>query len=149
MALLFEADPSRSARSPVTLFEVPFAAAMDDHDVASLAGALALSTAPRSKGSGRKDNLGFARLDHFSGLFLQRNAVEGQWILRAQTWGRPGPQAIHGWHVAAAMAARRLDPTVNIPDRAPDTARAVQGRHVGRASNRRLSRFRRRLVGVG
>ena len=132
----------------MTLFEVSFAAAMDGHDLAMLAGALAMSTTPRSKGDPRENHLGFARLDHFSGLFLKRSTVGGEWVLRAMTWGHPGPEAVHGWHVAAAAAAQRLDPTVKAPDRAADPAPDLPTRHVGRASNRRLSRFRRRLVGV-
>jgi hypothetical protein len=132
----------------VTLFEVPFAAAMGGHDLAMLAGELDMSTTPRSKGDPRENHLAFARLDHFSGLFLNRSTVEGEWVLKAMTWGHPGPQPIHGWHVAAAAAAQRLDPTVKAPDRAADTAPDIPTRHVGSASNRRLSRFRRRLVGV-
>ncbi|HET6864430.1 MAG TPA: hypothetical protein VFH80_00840 [Solirubrobacteraceae bacterium] len=148
-----EAGAPQGARVPVTLFEVSFAAAMDGDDLAMLAGALDMSTTLRSttlrsKGDPRENDLGFARLDHFSGLFLKRGIVEGEWVLKAMTWGHPGPQAVHGWHVTAAAAARRLDPTVKTPDRAPDTAPDLPDRHVGRASNRRLSRFRRRLVGV-
>ncbi len=148
MAVLSEAGASPGTPVPVTLFEIPFAAAMDGHDVTVLAGALDLSTTLRAKGDAHGSNLGFARLDHFSGLFLKRSPVEGEWVLQATTWGHPGPQAVHGWQVAAAAAAQRLDPTVKAPARAPDTAPAIPDRHVGRASNRRLSRFRRRLAGV-
>jgi hypothetical protein len=148
VAVLTEAGAPRGARAPVTLFEVSFAAAMDGDDLAMLAGALAMSTTLRSNGDPRQNDLGFARLDHFSGLFLRRSTVEGEWVLKAMTWGHPGPHAVHGWHVAAAAAAQRLDPTVKAPDRAADTAPDLPTRHVGRASNRRLSRFRRRLVGV-
>jgi hypothetical protein len=162
VAVVSEAGAARVARAPVTLFQVPFAAVMDGHDLAMLAGALDMSTTLRSKattlrsqattlrseGETGQNDLGFARLDLFSGLFLKRSIVQGEWVLKAMTWGHPGPQAVHGWHVEAAAAAHRLDPTVRAPDRAADTAPGIPTCHVGRASNRRLSRFRRRLVGV-
>jgi len=162
VAVVSEAGAARVARAPVTLFQVPFAAVMDGHDLAMLAGVLDMSTTLRSKattlrsqaatlrseGETRENDLGFARLDLFSGLFLKRSIVQGEWVLKAMTWGHPGPQAVHGWHVAAAAAAHRLDPTVRAPDRAADTAPDIPTCHVGRASNRRLSPFRRRLVGV-
>jgi hypothetical protein len=146
--ILSEAGASRGARVPVTLFEVSFAAVMDGHDLAMLAGALDMTTTPRSKGDPRENDLAFARLDHFSGLFLERSIVEGQWVLKGMTWGHPGPQPVHEWHVVAAAAAQRLDSTVKAPERAAATALDVPNHYVGRASNRRLSRFRRRLVGV-
>lgn len=148
VAVLSDAGAPQGPHGAVTLFEVPFAAAMDGHDLAVLAGALDMSTTLSSERDSRERELGFARLDHFSGLFLKQRLVEGEWVLKAMTWGHPGPQAIHGWHVAAAAAARRLDPTVKAPDRAAVTGPDIPTRHVGRASNRRLSGFRRRLVGV-
>jgi hypothetical protein len=148
MAILSEAGVPREAGVAVTLFEVTFAAAMDDHDLAVLGGALDMSTTLRSNKDASEHDFGFARLDHFSGLFLKRGTVEGKWVLKAMTWGHPGRQAVHRWHVAAAAAARRVDPSVKAPDRAADTAPDIPVGHVGRASNKRLSRFRRRLVGV-
>jgi hypothetical protein len=139
---------ARTSVAGVRLFGVTFKTAMGDHDLALLARALDLSTSVRSKGSPREDDLGFARLDHSSGLFLKRTAVEGQWILEAQTWDHPAAQTVHGWHVRAAGAAHQLDQTVSFPARLQDSSPEIAGHLVGRASNRRLSRLRRRLVGI-
>jgi hypothetical protein len=137
-----------SARAAVTLFGVTFTTAMSEDDLAVLARVLDLSTNVRSKKLPREGDLGFARLDRSSGLFLKRTAVEGQWILEAQTWGHPAPRTVHGWHVLAAGAAHQLDQTVSFPARLHDSGPELPGRLVGRASNRRLSRLRRRLVGI-
>jgi hypothetical protein len=144
---------SPPVRSGELLFEVPFATALTDLDLALLARTLDLSlrnppmTGPRSAAR-RHDAPGFVRLDHYSGLFLRRGAVEGEWLLQARTWGHPAAQAVHGWHVLAAGAARELDPAVTVPRRLEPDVREIVDRPLGRAANKRLARFRRRLVGL-
>ena len=137
------------------LFEVPFASVMSDRDLALLARMLDLSTRieptirPRHDTAPRHHTPGFARLDHYSGLFLkQRDKVNGEWLRLAQTWGRPAAQSVHEWHVLAAGAARKLDPTVAPPERLDAGAREISDRPVGRAANKRLAQIRRRLVGL-
>ncbi len=136
------------------LFEVPFASVMSDRDLALLARSLDLSThAPATTGPHQdrpplRETAGFARLDHFSGLFLRRGLVEGKWLLEGRSWGRPAAQSVHEWHVLAAGAARELDPTVTLPERLTASARMVPDRPVGRAANKRLAGIRRRLVGL-
>ncbi len=135
------------------LFEVPFASVMSDCDLALLARMLDLSTRiqptidPRDAAP-RHETPGFARLDHYSGLFLKRGVVEGEWLLEARTWGRPAAQSVHEWHVLAAGAARELDLTVTSPERLNDGAREISDRPLGRAANKRFARVRRRLVGL-
>jgi hypothetical protein len=107
----------RPARGATTLFEVPFACAMSELELALLERALDLSIRMHAKMHPRPDSPGLVRLDHYSGLFLERGAAEGQWMLQARTWGHPAPQSVHGWHVVAAGAAHQLDPTVTLPER--------------------------------
>lgn len=145
--------PSCAISSGRVLFEVPFATALTDPDLAQLTRRLALSTrSPAMSGprnSPRRHNVpGFVRLDHDSGLFLRRAAVDGDWLLEARTWGAPAAQAVQRWHVLAAGAARELDPTVNLPRRLEPDARTIPDRPLGRAANKRLAGFRRRLVGL-
>jgi hypothetical protein len=151
--------PPLPSRSPVrqrgnVLFEVPFASVMSDRDLARLALMLGLSTRieptirPRHDTAPRHHTPGFARLDHHSGLFLKRGVVDGEWQLEARTWGRPAAQSVHEWHVLAAGAARKLDPTVALPERLDAGAPEISDRPVGRAANKRLARIRRRLVGL-
>jgi hypothetical protein len=146
------ASPVR--QSGEVLFEVPFASVMSDDDLALLAGRLALSThvqstiRPGRDASRRHETPGFARLDHYSGLFLQRGVAEGNWMLQARTWGQPPALSVHEWHVLAAGAARELDPAVSVPERVRSGAREITCYPVGHAANRRLARFRRRLVGL-
>jgi hypothetical protein len=136
------------------LFEVPFASAMDDRDLALLARTLDLAThtqpavRPRQERGPRHDTPGFARLDHYSGLFLRRGLVEGKWLLEARTWGRPAMQSVHEWHVLAAGAAHALDSTVTYPERLDADAREIPDRPLGHAANKPLARIRRRLVGL-
>jgi hypothetical protein len=130
------------------LFEVPFTSAMRDSDLAVLAHVLDLSTHMYPKMRPDPNSPGVARLDHFSGLFLERGADEGQWLLEARTWGNPAPQNVHEWQVLATQAARQLDPRVTLPERLPDLQRATPDRPLGRAANGRLASFRRRLVGL-
>jgi hypothetical protein len=153
-----EPTPAASA-SPVrqsgeVLFEVPFGSVMSDDDLALLARRLALSTRvqptirPGRDAARRHDTPGFVRLDHYSGLFLKRGVAEGNWLLQARTWRRPAVQSVHRWHVLAAGAARELDPAVTVPEPLkPDTGE-IPCYPVGRAANKRLARFRRRLVGL-
>jgi hypothetical protein len=144
--------PTPAARAPVhgaiTLFTVAFATEMTERHLAVLARELDLSTNLRLKGRPPRDDLGFARLDHHSGLFLKRSPVEGQWLLQARTWGDPAPDAVHRWHVLAAGAAHQLDATVTPPERMRRSAPAVLDRRLEPAGNTRLGRFRRALVGL-
>jgi hypothetical protein len=130
------------------MFEVPFATAMSNGQLALLARALDLTTRSRPKLGPRHDSPGLARLDHDSGLFLTRGAVEGEWMLEARTWGHPPAQRIHDWHVLAAVAAHQLDPTVILPERLTHDSPAVRDRPVGRVANKRFARLRRRIVGL-
>src|SRR5436309_8625564 len=59
------------ARGATTLFEVPFTSVMGDADFARLARMLDLSTRMHPKLRPRHDSPGLARLDHYSGLFLE------------------------------------------------------------------------------
>jgi hypothetical protein len=60
------------------LFEVPFTSAMSDSDLVVLARVLDLSTHMYPKMRPDPNSPGVARLDHFSGVFLERGADEGQ-----------------------------------------------------------------------
>ena len=133
-------------RGGTLLFEVPFTSAMSDSDLAVLAHVLDLSTHMYPKMRPDPTSPGVARLDHFSGLFLERGAEQGQWVLEARTWGNPAPESVHEWHVLAAQAARQLDRRVALPERFPDPAARDNGRPVGRVAIRRL--HARRLVGL-
>jgi len=128
------------------LFEIPFASSMDEGDLALLARRLDLTTHTKLLPS--HTSLGFTRLDHASGLFLERGSDEGRWALRARTWDHPAAQSVHEWHVLAASAANQLDPTVTIPERLPASAPEIQQREVGRAQNKRLAKIRRHIVGI-
>jgi hypothetical protein len=130
------------------LFEVPFASAMDDPDLARLARVLDLTTHMHPKMRPDPNSPGVARLDHFSGLFLERGETDGQWVLEARTWGNPAPETVHEWHVLAANAAHQLDPAVRRPERLPQTYIERRDRPVGEVLNRPLAAFRRHLVGL-
>jgi hypothetical protein len=105
-------------RGGVVLFEVPFTKAMSDADLAVLAHTLDLTTHMHPKMGPDPNSPGVARLDHYSGLFLERGEDEQHWLLQVRTWGRPAAQTVHEWHVLAAQAARLLDPAVPLPERA-------------------------------
>jgi hypothetical protein len=139
---------SRHSRGGTVLFEVPFTSAMRGSDLAVLEHALDLSTNMYPKMHPDPTSPGVARLDHFSGLFLERGAEKGMWVLEARTWGKPAPQSVHEWQVLVAQAARQLDPSVTLPERLPDSQLATPDRPLGRAANGRLASFRRRLVGL-
>jgi hypothetical protein len=142
---------SAATRTPaggaVTLFEVPFASAMSDRDVALLVSVLELSTHLHPQTLPNDRTRGVARLDHSSGLFLTRSST-AEWLLAARTWGHPTPQSVHEWHVLAAGAAHQLDPTVTLPERSIATLPAIPDHPVGRAANKRFSRIRRHLAGL-
>jgi hypothetical protein len=110
-----------------------------------------IATCHRSRsrwtGSSPEARLVSARLDHDSGLFLEPGDGQGQWVLEARTWGHPDPDTVHRWNVSAATAARRIDPTVELPQRRPDAGPMVSGGHVGRVENTRFAGLRRRLTG--
>jgi hypothetical protein len=132
----------------VKLFTVPLTSAMSDRDLASLALALDFDARVAVAGSPPEARLGSARLDHDSGLFLEPGEGPGQWVLVARTWGHPDPESVHRWNVSAATAARRIDPTVELPKRQRDEATATSEGRVGRAENSRFAGLRRRLTGV-
>jgi hypothetical protein len=116
-AQVYGPSSGRPPRGATTLFEVPFESAMSDLDLALLERMLDLSIRIHAKIHPRPDSPGFIRLDHYSGLFLERGAAEGQWMRQARTWGHPAPGSVHEWHVLAADAAHQLDPTVTLPER--------------------------------
>jgi hypothetical protein len=136
------------ARGATALFEIRFATTMTDGDLALLVRTLDLSRRMHSKSDPRHERPGLVRLDHCSGLFLNRGLADGQWTLQAQTWGHPAPQSVHEWHVLAAGAARQLDPTVALPERQNPSSPAIPDRPLGRAANRRLAGLRRHMVGL-
>ena len=117
-------------------------------DLALLERTLDLSIRMHAKMHPRPDSSAFVRLDHYSGLFLERGAAEGQWMLQARTWGHPAPQSVHEWHLVAAGGAHQLDPTVTLPKRLCASAPDTPDRQLGRAANKRLARIRRHMVGL-
>jgi hypothetical protein len=135
-------------RGGTVLFEVPFSSAMSDADLAVLARVLDVSTHMRQKLRPDPNSPGVARLDHFSGLFLERGDEHGRWLLQARTWGNPAPRSVHEWYVLAAQAARQFDARVKLPARLPDVQPATTDRPVGRAANKRLASIRRRPAGL-
>jgi hypothetical protein len=132
----------------VKLFAIPLTSAMSDRDLSSLALALDFDARVAVAGSPPEARLGPARLDHDSGLFLEAGEGQGQWVLEARTWGHPDPESVHRWNVSAATAARRIDPTVELPKRQSGEASVTSEGHVGRAENSRFAGLRRRLTGV-
>lgn len=135
-------------RGATALFEVPFASAMSELDLALLERRLDLSTRVHAEMHPRPDSPAFVRLDRYSGLFVECGAAEGQWMLQARTYGRPAPQSVHEWHVVAAGGAHQLDRTVTLPKRLCASAPDTPDRQLGRAANKRLARIRRRMVGL-
>lgn len=135
------------AAGAVTLFTIPMASTMSDRDVSSLVLALDFDTRTAPAGSPPEARLVPARLDHNSGLFLVAGEGAGQWVLEARTWGHPDPESVHRWNVSAATAARRIDPTVQLPERVGDGSVAISAGHVGRVENTRFAGLRRRITG--
>lgn len=131
----------------VQLFAIPLASTMTDRDVSSLVLALDFDTRTAPAGSPPEARLVSARLDHDSGLYLKPAEAAGQWVLEARTWGHPDSESVHRWNVSAATAARRIDPTVELPQRRPTEGPVVSGGHVGRVENTRFAGLRRRLTG--
>jgi hypothetical protein len=121
---------------------------MTDSDLALLARTLDLTTHMHPKMRPDPNSPGVARLDHFSGLFLERGETEGQWVLEARTWGKPATEIVHEWHLLAAFAARQLDPTVRTPEPLERARVEIPDRPVGEVLNRPLAAFRRHLVGL-
>jgi hypothetical protein len=140
--------PSAHGHGGEVMFEVAFTSAMSDPDLAVLARVLDLSTHMYPKMRPDPNSPGVARLDHFSGLFLERGTGEGQWRLEGRTWGQPAPETVHEWHVLAALAARQLDPGVTLPEPMFGTQPSTPERPLGHAANKRLAHVRRRLVGL-
>jgi hypothetical protein len=121
---------------------------MSDPNVALLVRELDLRTDMHPKLPRSPASLGAVRLDQYSGLFLERGAAEGQWLLEARTWGEPTPENVHAWHVLAAGTARLLDPAVISPDRRTAVSPDYPMRPVGWAVNKRLARTRRHILGL-
>jgi hypothetical protein len=92
---------------------------MSDADTARLRASLDLVIHLTPKLAASAVSPGLVRLDHWSGLFLERGDGKDRWVLKARTWGAPAETAVHGWHMLAALAARQLDPTVTLPARRP------------------------------
>lgn len=135
-------------RGGTSLFEVPFASVMSDPEIALLARALDLTTHMYPKMRPSPNSPGVARLDHYSGLFLERGVGEGQWVFEARTWGHPARESVREWHVLAAGAARLLDPTVPFPKRLAVVSLQYPLRPLGRAANKRSARIGRRILGL-
>ena len=142
------ADANPHGRGGKVMFQVAFRSAMSDADLAVLHHVLDLSTHMYPKMRPDPNSPGVARLDHFSGLFLERGADERQWMLQGRTWGKPAPRTVHEWNLLAAQAARQLDPGVALPEPMPDMHPTTRDRPLGQAANKRLARLRRRLVGL-
>ena len=119
------AASSPTAPSYRTLFTVDFRTAMTDADVQRLNSVLDMATHLHSKLPANPTHPGVSRLDFHSGLFLLRGDGPDQWRLQGRTWGTPAPETAHGWHLAAAHAARLLDPGVPVPARLKHTERAA------------------------
>jgi hypothetical protein len=98
-------------------FEVAFTSPMRDGDLSVLAHHLDLWRHLEPKLHHSPAGPGVARLDDFTGLFLERGDGPDRWMLQARTWGDPPPRLVHEWLVLAAQAARRLDPSVPLPER--------------------------------
>lgn len=144
------ARPSRprKGKGGRVLFEVPFASAMDDADLAVLGRTLDLYRHTYTQMRPDPNSPGVVRLDRFSGIFLERGEGEGRWVLEGRTWGTPAPESVHAWHVLAAGVARVLDPDVEIPERLERDGAEIPDRPVGEVFNRPLAAFRRHLAGL-
>lgn len=129
-----------------TLFSIPFKSSMSDADLAHLHRELDLVTylSPKPGVSGASP--GVARLDTWSGLFLERGEGSDEWFLEGRTWDSPPKTTVHQWHIRAALAARELDPAVQIPRSESSQAPPLALRPVGRAANKRLAHLGRRLL---
>jgi hypothetical protein len=135
-------------RGATTLFQIPFASAMSDADIALLARTLDLATHMHPKLHNSPTSQGVARLDFDSGLFLKRGPAEQRWVLEGRTWGHPSTGIVHDWHLLAAAAAHRLDPNVIFPERLAATPPETPTRPLGRAANKRIARIGRHILGL-
>ncbi len=142
------ASPARHGRGGTVLFEVPFKSAMTDGDLALLARLLDVSTHMYAKQRPNPTSPGVARLDHFSGLYLERGPSEGEWVFEVRTWGHPAPESVHEWQLLATQAAQQLDPSVGTPERLPARSVEVAERPVGEVLGRRFAQSPRHLVGL-
>lgn len=104
----------RQDRGGRVLFTIRLSSGMSDTDLARLARLLDLTTHMYPKMRPDPTGPGVARLDHFSGLFLERGPREGEWVLEARTWGRPAADTVREWEVVAAWVARQLDPAAAV-----------------------------------
>ena len=129
-------------RGGTVLFKVGFVSQMTDTDLHRLARTLDLTTHMHPKMRPDPTSPGVARLDHWSGLFLERGSEIGRWTLEARTWGHPAAESVHAWHLLAAWAAHQLDPTVRVRLHAPVRALKTPATP---ATRRTAARDRRRL----
>jgi hypothetical protein len=114
------ATPERTTTRRHKLFSIPFRSSMSDADAARLHSELDLVTYLTPKPGVSGASLGVVPLDFWSGLFLEPGANDGEWVLEARTWGNPPESLVHEWQVRVALAARELDPAVQIPPRVGD-----------------------------
>ncbi|HEX5309067.1 MAG TPA: hypothetical protein VFW38_08300 [Solirubrobacteraceae bacterium] len=113
---------------------------MSDADIAVLTRELDLTTHMHPKLHDSPVPPGLTRIDFYSGLFLERDANEGHWVLEGRTWGNPPSWFVHDWHIRAAAAARQLDPTVTIPDGVSAPAPVTPTVPLARDANKRVAR---------
>jgi hypothetical protein len=129
-----------------TLFSIQFKSALTDADLARLRTALDLVTYIQPKPGVSAASPGVVPLDLWSGLFLVRGDGEDEWALEARTWGDPPAAVVHEWQVTAAIAARQLDPSVEVPSPEEPTDPDTPLIEVGRAASSRRGRLGRRLL---
>jgi hypothetical protein len=135
-------------RGGTVLFEIDFTSAMTGSDLELLRRQLDMTTQVEHKLPAYPNTPAVARLDHSSGLFLERADGESQWLLQARTWGNPPAPTIHEWRVRTAQVVRQLDPETALPERVPSTQPEIPQRLVGRAGNRRPAWVRRWFAGM-
>lgn len=129
-------------------FEIRFESPMTGADLELLRRQLALTTHVEHKLPVDPSSPAVARLDHYSGLFLEHDRVKDRWVLQARTWCAPSAPTVHGWRVRVAQVVRQLDPTAELPERIPVVESRASARPVDRAANGQLAAVRRRLVGI-
>jgi hypothetical protein len=134
-------------RGGTALFRIEFVSQMTDSDLHRLARTLDLVTHMHPKMHPDPTSLGVARLDHGSGLFLERGSGVGRWMLEARTWGHPAPRSVREWYLIAAGAAHQLDPSVPVRAHTPAGALNASAVHAGRMVADRNNGLLRR-VGV-
>jgi hypothetical protein len=113
--LLVPTDSPLSSGRRRTLFSVPFKSRMTDEDASRLHTSLELETYLTPKPGVSAVGPGVARLDFWSGLFLEHGPRDGGWVLEGRTWGSPPESLVHEWHIRAAQAAKQLDRDVQVP----------------------------------